>query len=226
MTTPLPAQKALHSRSLDLTALRQAAIDTAFPVLCRSAMERVDTLLEKGFRRAKRFRTTVRDSRGRLYAIWLTDYRGTPITVVFSWQPATGDCQSEVAYSDDTFDTLMLLHSVRSTRDDPRNLYATDSTRGLPILDGGVRPRVLQFPEPQYPPPLQTRGIGGRVVLDFVVDTTGLVEPTSIQVVASSHLLFEPVALGAARGAVFSPGQVDGRPVRVLVRQTIIFSAP
>lgn len=103
-----------------------------------------------------------------------------------------------------------------------------------PVIEGQVflaaeledRPRVISFPDPRYPPVLQSAGISGRVVFDFVVDTLGRVNRSTIKVVSSTNKAFEAPAIEALGQALFSPGKVQGRPVQVLVRQTISFTAP
>jgi TonB family protein len=76
---------------------------------------------------------------------------------------------------------------------------------------------------PVYPPRLSALGKEGRVEATFVVDTTGLVETTSIQVLASDDPEFSEsvrTALGEMR---FRPATRAGRPVRQLVAQRFSF---
>jgi TonB family protein len=76
---------------------------------------------------------------------------------------------------------------------------------------------------PVYPPTLSALGKEGRVVTTFVVDTTGQVEMTSVQVLASDHPEFSEsvrTALGEMR---FRPATRSGRPVRQLVEQRFNF---
>jgi protein TonB len=85
-------------------------------------------------------------------------------------------------------------------------------------------PELRQTPELAYPPLLRQGGIEGTVLLEFVVDTAGRVEPRTVTVVSSPHPGFEPPAVDLARRAVFRPGRVGGRPVRVLVRMPVTFT--
>jgi TonB family protein len=67
-------------------------------------------------------------------------------------------------------------------------------------------------------------GVSGRVVLEFIVDTLGTVEP-SIVVVESSHRAFEQPARESVSLAVFRPARLGSQPVRQLSRQPISFVA-
>lgn len=101
-----------------------------------------------------------------------------------------------------------------------------------PVIEGEVflaaeledRPRLISIEEPRYPPVLESAGITGRVVFDFIVDTLGRVSARSIKVISSTNKAFETPAIDALRTALFSPGKVQGDPVQVLVRQAISFT--
>ena len=80
---------------------------------------------------------------------------------------------------------------------------------------------VLRSTPPTYPPLLDQLGIEGRVVLVAVIDTTGRVEPASIEILESSHPGFDEPTRRWALRARFRPGRSAGRPVRVLVKLPI-----
>ncbi len=84
-------------------------------------------------------------------------------------------------------------------------------------------PTMASRVEPRYPPVMQQAGIPGQVVLQYVVDTTGHVEPASLKVMKSSHKAFEEPAREALLKAIFKPGRSKGTPVRVLVQQSLSF---
>jgi len=77
----------------------------------------------------------------------------------------------------------------------------------------------------KYPPVMQSAGIPGKVVLQFVVNTDGKVDPSSIKVVSSTHKAFEePARTGITSSSChFKPGKSRGSPVRVLVQQAVSF---
>jgi protein TonB len=76
---------------------------------------------------------------------------------------------------------------------------------------------------PIYPPKLSALGKEGRVVATFVVDTTGRVEMTSVQVVASDDPEFSESVRTALGEMQFRPATRGGRPVRQLVEQRFNF---
>ncbi len=84
-------------------------------------------------------------------------------------------------------------------------------------------PRRLSCPTLEYPRELQQAGIQGSVHLRFVVDTTGRVEPSSVEVLSSTHKAFEEPATTMIRGCRFRPGRIRARAVRTLVPMPINF---
>jgi TonB family protein len=75
----------------------------------------------------------------------------------------------------------------------------------------------------QYPDSLRGVGIEGVVVLEFVIDTTGHVEPSSITVIESPHPVLVDIAKDAVLVSVYSPGRREGVPVAVRVRESLTF---
>ena len=86
-----------------------------------------------------------------------------------------------------------------------------------------VPAQLISLPSPVYPRVLERAGIGGRVVIRFVVDTAGVVEQLSIKVVESTHEAFEAPARDAVSRGVFIPARLGERPVRQLCLQPIRF---
>jgi len=82
---------------------------------------------------------------------------------------------------------------------------------------------AIHQPKPRYPPALQQAGIEGRVLVEFIIDTLGHVEPTSVRVVESSNMGFETAAGETLRRSVFRPARVQGRPVRQRAIQAVAF---
>jgi TonB family protein len=88
----------------------------------------------------------------------------------------------------------------------------------------GFQPAVLlNQPAPRYPSALLRAGITGMVLLEFVIDTAGKVEPSSIHTIESSHPGFEDAARGAVLGARFQPAWLGQRAVRQKSRQQVRF---
>jgi periplasmic protein TonB len=82
---------------------------------------------------------------------------------------------------------------------------------------------VVHQPSPRYPPALRLAGIEGRVLVEFVIDTTGHLERGSLRVLEASHAGFEAAAREALERSVFTPARMGGRPVRQRTRQSIGF---
>jgi TonB family protein len=75
----------------------------------------------------------------------------------------------------------------------------------------------------EYPPSLFAAGVNGSVVAEFVVAANGTVEEETIGIVSSTNALFSESAKAAVRRALFVPALKNGKPVRQLVQQPIIF---
>ena len=85
------------------------------------------------------------------------------------------------------------------------------------------RPQRIGGPAPHYPDLLRQAGVEGRVLVEFVVDTAGHVEPGSIRIVSSTNQLFEQPTRDAILASTFQPGLVRGRAVRALLTQPVNF---
>jgi TonB family protein len=77
---------------------------------------------------------------------------------------------------------------------------------------------------PIYPSRLSGVGVEGDVSVGFVVDTTGRVEASSIEILQASHALFGEAVKQWLKQTRYSPALANGRPVRQLVRQRVGFS--
>ncbi len=88
------------------------------------------------------------------------------------------------------------------------------------MMDGDSLPRPVAWDRgPRYPRSLLTKRATGRLLVAFVVDTTGRAEPRSISFVEpSTHReLQESVCDFLRNEAHFVPRRSDGRPRRTLV---------
>ena len=95
-------------------------------------------------------------------------------------------------------------------------VYASEVLEERPERIGGF--------EPRYPDLLRNAGMGGRVRVEFVLDTAGRVEKGSARVLESTHELFSEAVLATVGTWVFRPGRIDGRAVRVRVRMPVDFT--
>lgn len=78
-------------------------------------------------------------------------------------------------------------------------------------------------PIPTYPEPLRQAGIAGRVLAEFVVDSTGRVRPGSVLVVESSHPQFTASVQRTVPSLRFAPARVRGAKVAQRVRMPFEF---
>jgi TonB family protein len=92
-------------------------------------------------------------------------------------------------------------------------------------LEGFQPAAVVSQPLPRYPAILAAIGIEGRVIVEFVIDTMGKVEPASIRAAESTHPAFESAARATMLASVFRPARLGIRPVRQLTRQSVRFVA-
>jgi TonB family protein len=94
-------------------------------------------------------------------------------------------------------------------------VYAVEVVEELPVRLSGA--------SPEYPALLKSARIAGQVVVEFVIDTAGRVEPGSLRVLRSTNELFEAPALRAVAGWIFQPAKLGGNTVRVRAHQPLNF---
>jgi protein TonB len=83
---------------------------------------------------------------------------------------------------------------------------------------------ALRGTVPRYPSVLANAGVEGTVLLQFVVDTLGRVEPGSVTVLRADHPLFAQSVREALTRMRFVPAEAAGRKVRQLVDQPFTFA--
>ena len=89
-------------------------------------------------------------------------------------------------------------------------VYPEDSVTDRPVL--------VDHPPIRYPDSLKAAGIGGHVLIEAIIDTTGHTDSASVRVDSSSDPRFDAGAREVVLGSRFRPGGIDGRPVRVRVK--------
>jgi TonB family protein len=95
------------------------------------------------------------------------------------------------------------------------------ASRALLECEVDEAPRITKWPKVRYPNIHPYRE--GRVWVQFVVDTTGRADSTSIDILLSDDPAFEKESRSALRAIRFSPGRRAGAPVPVLVFQQLSF---
>jgi TonB family protein len=78
-------------------------------------------------------------------------------------------------------------------------------------------------PVPRYPDALRSVNVTGEVMVQYIVDARGRVEPGSIKILSSTHKLFAEAVREALLEARYRPAEVGGNAVRQLVEQPFIF---
>jgi TonB family protein len=90
--------------------------------------------------------------------------------------------------------------------------------------NGVTLPRVVKEVRPQYTPQAKAAGIVGRVMLEGVVEPTGMVD--NIRVVQSLDTKYglDDEATKAFKQWQFEPGKKDGAPVAVRIHAELTFT--
>ncbi len=76
---------------------------------------------------------------------------------------------------------------------------------------------------PVYPGTLKASGVGGETIASFVVDTTGLVEASTLKIIKTTDQLFAESVAAALPNMRFTPALIGGRKVKQVVMQPFIF---
>ena len=77
--------------------------------------------------------------------------------------------------------------------------------------------------DPDYPPRMMEKGIEGYATMRFVVDTTGQVDGSQIEVPRTVHRLFAAAVKAALLRSRYFPAMLGGRRVAQLVEQEFTF---
>jgi TonB family protein len=91
------------------------------------------------------------------------------------------------------------------------------------FVDRTVVPRADNS-SPAYPRQMRMANVEGEVLVRFVVDTSGRVEPGSIAILSASHLIFGDAVREWLRRTRYEPAQLRSQRVRQLVQQQIEFT--
>jgi TonB family protein len=81
-------------------------------------------------------------------------------------------------------------------------------------------------PGVRYPKSLRGSQKEGTVILNVLIDTTGLADPSSIRVVQSNDTAFTAAVIEAIRHMHFLPAMARGRKVRETVSLSYVFAWP
>lgn len=118
---------------------------------------------------------------------------------------------------------LLLLVAPHSSAQTDGDVVPADEVTTVPSLSSAQR--TANLIQESYPSRLESRGIGGSVLLEFIIETDGTVSQASVKVVAATINGLGDAAKAVAHRIEFNPGEVDGRPVRTLIRFPIEYRA-
>ena len=111
----------------------------------------------------------------------------------------------------------------------PSTAMAQDASRTYTLAEVEVRPSLSSVQAFQrlvsegYPEDLRRRRMGGIAEVAFIVDATGKVEPSSVEVVDATQPAFGEAAKKALLQSGFKPGKVSGTAVRTKVSLPIVY---
>ena len=105
--------------------------------------------------------------------------------------------------------------SVTSTVQTAEDVYRLE--------DVEEQPELLTAPGINYPDSLRRAGVEGRVMVQFILDTLGRVEPQSLKVIETANAGFNHVVIEHMLAARFRPARYHGRAVRVLLKMPFDF---
>jgi TonB family protein len=104
----------------------------------------------------------------------------------------------------------------------PPPVFVPDTVFSVLEVDK-IAERYESSAAPVYPRDLIALGVEGMVQAIYIVDTTGQVDTTTVEVVHSDDLRFTESVRAALGQARFRPARRDGKPVRQLVEQKFRF---
>lgn len=85
----------------------------------------------------------------------------------------------------------------------------------------GVPPKVISRVPPVYPRVMKATGLRGEVLLEFIIDNTGVVK--DVVVIKTNNPGFNEAAIEALMKWKFEPGRKAGEPVNARMQQTFVF---
>ena len=112
------------------------------------------------------------------------------------------------------------------TAQDLANLVASLSLYTADQVDVPVGSDEAHPIAPIYPDVLLSTGVPGRVVVEFVVDTTGQPDMNTFGTVTTTHALFTEAVRRAVAAARFTPATLRGQRVLQLVQLPFSFTVP
>ena len=117
-----------------------------------------------------------------------------------------------------------LADSVRLSRRGPARAAASPFGRPTALETVDQQPALLSHPPIRYPPEMQALRIGGTVVVEALLDTTGRVVPATVKVAQSPNPAFNAEARRIVIASTYRAARMLGRSTRVTIHQAITFA--
>ena len=114
-----------------------------------------------------------------------------------------------------------LLHGRPQAASSPS--ARTDTT----YFDFQVQKQAFPVPgitPPAYPEPVRVANVEGEVLVQFAVDTLGLVDFSTVKFLKSTNPWFASAVLGYLPRLRLTPALIDGHKVRELIQQPYAFN--
>jgi TonB family protein len=120
-----------------------------------------------------------------------------------------------------------LADSIRISRRAATPPVARNSPFGTVTVVGVAdeAPALLSHPDIRYAPEMQALRIGGTVIVEATLDTTGHVLPATVKVVQTPNPVFDAEAKRVVVAAMYRPARVNRKAAKVTIRQAITFAA-
>ena len=120
-----------------------------------------------------------------------------------------------------------LADSIRISRRAATPPVARNSPFGTVTVVGVAdeAPALLSHPDIRYAPEMQALRIGGTVIVEATLDTTGHVLPATVKVVQTPNPVFDAEAKRVVVAAMYRPARVNRKAAKVTIRQPITFAA-
>jgi len=120
-----------------------------------------------------------------------------------------------------------LADSIRISRRAATPPVARNSPFGTVTVVGVAdeAPALLSHPDIRYAPEMQALRIGGTVIVEATLDTTGHVLPATVKVVQTPNPVFDAEAKRVVVAAMYRPARVNHKAARLTIRQPITFAA-
>ena len=153
-------------------------------------------------------------------------YKG-PATVpsVFMGERGKGSC-GVIALWTKRVEPKSKTSAKRVTAEELANLVTSLKLHTVDQVDVPAAPDSTRPIAPVYPDALLSAGVPGRVVVEFVVDTTGRADMNTFGTVTTTHPQFTDAVRRAIAAARFTPAMLGGRKVRQLVQLPFSFTVP